>query len=217
MKKGRKVKEFQSKKRYLASFVIGTLLFLLIIGLSYSIAIYQYTKVSDVQGSTAYSLLEKKISYTFFDDDICSVKRFEEISTSLGEQGKVLEDLENKFGRNNVQVLERKRFYSVLLLEHLDYTQTYNEQCQDYKDSLLFFYSNVGNLDASEKAGRVLDSVNSENDVFIYSFDLDLDSIIIQELKEKYDIESSPTIVINGEEKLMWPFSKEKIEDFLVN
>lgn len=209
-------REIKHKKRYLASFLIGTLVFLLVIGLSYAVALFQYSRVSDVQSSTAYSLFEQKSSFTFFGDDICLEDNFDEVSRSLDHQGRIMEDLEKKFGRNNDKVLERKKFYSVLLLEHLDYVNLYNERCSPERNVIIFFYSNVGDNEPSERAGRTLNSVRSQNDrTLTYSFDANLDSFIVERLKEKYNITSVPAIIVNDEYKMEWPFSVDDIVNLL--
>ena len=180
-----KTRKIQSKKRYVLAFIIGTVVFFLVIGISYSVALFQYTRITNLQGILAYSLFEQKSLYTFFGDDICSGENFRKISESLGNQGKTLEDLEKKFGKDNRQILERKKFYSVLLLEHLDYVNSYNENCEPKMNTILFFYSNIENSDISDSAGRVLDGVGSQNQrVLVYSFDINLDSSIIHGLKE---------------------------------
>jgi hypothetical protein len=210
----------QSKKRYFISILIGTAVFLFILGISYSMALFQYTRVSNLQGVTAYSLFEKKSSHTFFGEDICSEKNLKEISISLGQQGKLLEDLENKFGKEDKQVLERKKFYSVLLLEHLDYVNLYNEKCEPKMNTVLFFYSNLRGAsasDLSEKAGMVLDTVGSQNEVVsIYSFDINLESTIIEKLKERYNITLAPVVVVNNETIINWPFSSRDVENKLI-
>lgn len=205
-------RKVQSKKRYLASFIIGTFLFILIIAISYSIAWYQYTRISNLQSELAYALFEKKSLNYFFGEDICLEENFKEMSDFLGYQGRILEDLENKFGKNNKQVLERKKFYSVLLLEHLDYVNDYNENCEKYQNTILFFYSNKDKSEDSDKAGRILSRVNSQNrNVSIYSFDVNLESLIITRLKEKYGVDSYPKIIVNEEHEFFWPFSSEEI------
>ncbi len=214
-------RKIQNKKRYFQSFVIGTLVFAFIFSLSYLIAFYQSGKVSSSQGITGYVLFEDKAAYSFFGEDICSNDNLKRISESLSYQGRVLEDLEEKFGKNNEMVLERKKFYSVLLLEHLDYVQEYNEKCTPPKDTILYFYSNIEGseeADISEKVGKILDNVyaDSEN-LIIYAFDTNLDSSIVQKLKEKYNVTHSPEIVVNENNNHVWPFARENIEKYLLN
>ncbi len=210
-------RKVQSKKRYLFAFLIGTFLFVLLISLSYSIAYFQYNRISNMQTNLANSIFDGKFSYTLFGNDICLENNFREVSNLLAFQGKSLEDLEDKFGKKDRGVLERKKFYTILLLEHLDYLNLYNEKCNSSIDYVLFFYSN-NNLDKDKSvdAGRILDYVYAnEDDLIIYSFDYNLNSEIIFSLIEKYDIESVPHVVVNGNQSFTWPFRSENVSGIL--
>jgi len=209
-------RKVQSKKRYLLAFLIGTLLFIIVVLISYSIAYFQYAKISDIQGETAYSIFEDKLAYSFFGEDICSIYNFRKVSDSLSYQGQILEDLEKKFGKDDKNVLERKKFYSVLLLEHLIYVKEYNKQCNQKINTIMFFYSNKDNPDASESAGKVLNSVYQTNqNLVIYSFDFNLESQSVDNLKKKYSVSKIPEIIINENQTLFWPFSSSEIKSYL--
>ncbi|MDO8467618.1 MAG: hypothetical protein Q7S56_01565 [Nanoarchaeota archaeon] len=211
-------REVQSKKRYVWAFVIGTILFLLIIALSYFFAFVRFQSITDLQTSSAYSLFEKKVDYTFFNDNICSAENFRSLTESLAYQGQTLQNLESKFGKDDVGVLERKKFYTVLLLEHLDYVNSYNSRCSPKFDSILFFYSNERNPDDSNDAGKVLDAAYSlDKNILIYSFDSDLNSTLVQKLKDKFNITNVPAVIINENKTLTWPFSVNDIEKYLSN
>lgn len=206
----------QNKKRYFFAFVIGTCLFFMFLGTSWFFSNVQYQKITDIQGITAYSIFESKLSYDFFENDICSEDVFQNISGQLAFQGDVINDLEERFGKNDEKVLNRKKLYTVVLLEHFDFINTYNEQCDANINTILFFYSNVLNSEQSITAGKILDSVYYRNqNVMIYSFDIDLNSEVIKNLKEKYGIEGSPVAIVNGQNKIDYPFVAEDIEQYL--
>lgn len=203
----------ESKGRYVASLVIGTIIFLLIILLSFAVAYFQHSRVVSLQGETAYALFEEKLRYTFFGEDLCLKSNFKKLTEHLGVQGRFLDDLEKKLGKDDSRVLEGKKLYTVLLLEHLQHVDRYNTECDEPVNTILFFYSNSGdNADSSEKMGRILDSVYSLNsNTAIYSFDVNLKSNVIELLKKKYAIEKAPTIIINGNKTLRWPLSSDEI------
>lgn len=212
-------KSVQSRKRYWVALAISTILFLLVISLSYGFAYFQSDRVSGMQRDAAYSLFEGKSAYTFFEEDICSQKIYSDLRDSLHHQSKVMEGLEDKLGKKDSRVLERKKFYSLLLVEHLDYMQSYNEKCEGKIDIILFFYSNTDELGlASSDAGRLLDVVRSRNpQTMIYSFDVNLDSKTIERLKQKYEIESDevPLIIVNDSEKIYWEYTLMKVESYV--
>ncbi len=194
-------REFQSGRRYIISFLIGTAIFILVFALTYSISYFEFRRISSLQEGLTYDIFKNKLDYSFFDEKICIDESFDKISRDLGFQGRIIDDLEKKLGKDNEDVLFRKKFYTLIELEHFEFINLLNERCNGNVQTILFFYSNSNpNLEISEDAGRLLDVVHSRNrGLIIYSFDIDLDSDLIEKLKEKYDIEGSPTLIVNGE------------------
>ena len=211
-------RKVQSKRRYIYAFLIGTFIFLSIFLLSYSFAYLQYQRISRAQQTVAYSIFENKLIYTFFRGDLCEHDSFERVSRDLGMQGRIIDDLENKFGKNDERVLLRKKFYTLVLLEHLDFVNQLNEKCGYNFNVILFFYSNeLGSGAAeSETTGRILDSVYSRNyeNTSIYSFDVNLESELIRLLKEEYGVDSPNTLIVN-DVKILNPRKIEDIETHL--
>jgi hypothetical protein len=195
-----KSRGFVSKKRYLASFIIATVLFILIVILSYSFSYVELRRVSSLQGAIAYDIFDDKLDYTLFEKDVCFQESFEKISQDLNFQGRIIDDLEKKFGKNDGRVLFRKKFYTLVELEHFEFVRLLNERCDLGISTALFFYSNdKADLGRSEDVGRILDTLHSRNpdNLIIYSFDVNLESDLINKLKIKYGIEDFPSVVIN--------------------
>ena len=210
-------REFHSKKRYLLAWGIGTLIFIAVLLLSYSISYLEFNRISNSQGLTAYSIFENKLIYSFPDENICSQESFRKVSEDLGFQGRIIDDLERKFGKNDAKVLFQKKFYSVIELEHFYFVNLLNEKCNSGINTILFFYSNLE--EDSEESNRVGDllsvAYNRNENISIYSFDVNLDSLLIKKLKEEYGVEKSPTIIINKEHKITSPQNIEEIETYL--
>ena len=176
---------FVSKRRYLASFIIATVLFILIVLVSYSFSYVELRRVSNLQEEVAYEIFDDKLDYTLFGKDVCFQESFEKISNDLNFQGRIIDDLENKFGKNDEGVLFRKKFYTLVELEHFEFIKLLNDRCDLGMSTILFFYSNDNtDLGRSEEVGRLLDSVHSRNSdsLMIYSFDVNLNSDLIEKL-----------------------------------
>jgi len=116
----------------------------------------------------------------------------------------LIDDLERKLGKQNEDVLLRKQFYALTELEHLEFIKEFNQKCNGNINTILFFYSNnASELEASEEAGRVLGVVSNRNeDLIIYSFDVDLASDLVDKLEDRHDITKTPVIVINEQTKI---------------
>ena len=81
----------------------------------------------------------------------------------------------------------------------------------------MFFYSNEKeDLERSENVGSLLDVVSRKNDnLMIYSFDINLESDLIKILRKRFGIEESPIIIINEKEKITNPGNIEEVEKLL--
>ena len=211
-------REFE-KKRYILSIIIGTVLFLLVLGITYSISYFEFQRISIQQTALAYRIFEDKLDYSFFDKPICFNESFKNISNDLAFQGTIMNDLEKKFGKGDAQVLLRKEFYSLIELEHLEFVNSKIKNCDFNTNTILFFYSNLNkDLSRSEEVGKMLTnlySINSNN-LIIYSFDINLNSTLIHNLLNKYNIEKSPTILVNKKFIIIDPKSVNDIEKYLI-
>jgi len=210
-------RKVQSKLRYLLAFLMGTVVFILVFVISSSISYLEYQRISSFQQQTSYTIFEDKLDYTLFGEDSCSNESFKKISEDLGFQGKIIDDLEKKFGKNDEKVLLRKKFYTLIELEHFEFVKILNEKCDFEIHTILFFYSNEkSESDRSEEVGRLLGTVYNRNlNLVIYSFDIDLDSHLVSKLKEEYNIEEFHTIVIDEDIKIINPKNINDIEKYL--
>lgn len=209
----------QSKKRYLFAFLIGTFIFIFIFALIYSISYLELQRISNLQGDIAYRIFEDKLAFSLFNQDICSNNHYlDKISDDLAFQGRIIDDLEEKFGKDDEKVLFRKKFYTLVELEHFEFVKILNEKCYSKRNTILFFYSNEKNdIVISENVGRLLNIIHSRNNnLTIYSFDINLKSNLINELKERYDIREFPTIIINENITIVNPQNINEIEKYLV-
>ena len=210
-------REFQSKKRYVISFLVGTFIFLFVFILSYSLSYLEFQRVSSLQYDLAYDIFSHKLDYLLFDLGICREESLDQVSRDLNFQGRIIDDLEKKLGKNNENVLARKKFYTLIELEHFEFVKFLNKECGSNILTVLFFYSNEDkDLENSEKIGRLLSTVYNRNEnLMIYSFDINLESDLITNLKNKFNITDSPSVIINENVKLFNPQNIGEIEIYL--
>ncbi len=213
-------RKFESKNRYVISLLIATFVFFLIFAVSYSISYFELQRVSNLQVDVSYDIFEDKLDYSLFNASICDEQYFGKISQDLGFQGRIIDDLERKLGKQNEDVLLRKKFYSLIEIEHLEFVKEFNNNCSKSKEkinTILFFYSNNESyIKESEEAGRILGVVAERNqNLIIYSFDIDLESDLVNKLEKKYNVTSSSTAVINEKTSIKLPANIQEIEKHL--
>ena len=86
--------------------------------------------------------------------------------------------------------------------------------CEDFVNTILFFYSNdEEDLQNSEKIGRFLEIIHSKNEnVVIYSFDINLRSKLMKNLLNKYGIDKDGILIINNNQFIENPRTLAEIE-----
>ncbi len=209
-------RKLQNWKRYVLAVIIGTAIFVTGFLITYFISYGEYLRVSNIQGELSYRIFQDKLKYSFFKEDICSIDYYSKITEDLAFQGQLINDLESKLGKNDEAVLFRKQFYTLVEIEHFELIRDLNRKCDYNVTVLLFFYSNTKeDLDESERVGNILGVVSQRNpDVKIYSFDINLDSELVTLLKEKYQVEKSPTVVVNEKVRVSEINNIDDIEKF---
>ena len=207
----------QSKKRYVISFIIGTVVFILILLLGYYLSYIEFFRVSQAQTDLAYTIFEDKLYFNLFNQSYCSNTSYSKVSEDLGFQGRIIDDLEKKFGKNHEGVLLRKKFYTLVELEHFEFVKNMNKQCKTNVSTIFFFYSNEkDDLGNGEELGKLLGVVYSKHpNLVIYSFDINLKSELIRKLKEKYKIDGPNILIVNDNFKLINPQNIKEIEVYL--
>ena len=211
-------RKFQSKKRYIYAFIIATALFILGFLITYSVAYIEYQRVVSLQDPISYEIFKNKMKHSLFNEDICSDNAFIEISEDLRIQGSFISAMESKLGKENKNVLFRKKFYTLIQLEHFEFVKTINKKCNKSINTILFFYSNnEEKRDQSENIGRLLSVIFQQNqdNLIIYSFDTNLDSEIINLLKEKYDVSTPIKIIVNENESFTTLTNTNQIQPLL--
>lgn len=179
--------------------LITTFLFLIGILIGYSISYYKYQDLYLKQESIKYDLLNIELESNFLDT--CDSIVLEGITSELSRMGQTIELLEERFGKNDIKVIDQKKKYSLLEVQHLLSISEFEKKCNANLSIILFFYSNKKDyVDAAQKIGFILSSLKNENPekIMIYSFDFDIDSSIITILKRYYHVEVPNTVIIEN-------------------
>ncbi|MEK6907060.1 MAG: hypothetical protein AABW45_00890 [Nanoarchaeota archaeon] len=200
------VKEINYKKFLLISLGFSVIIFTagLLLGIS-----LDTTKVNDLVVNINQNELniesyniEKEFLATF-GGDVCSLSgpRVEALSEEVGKIGRLLDKYEttNLFEENEFNYLKRK--YFLLEIKAYSLFTTLKKECNYNYTTILFFYDiNEGN---SLAQGNVLDAlIKIKPNTHIFSFDKSFkDDPTLETLKIHYDINTSPTLIINDKTK----------------
>jgi hypothetical protein len=212
-----KNRKLDSKRRYLWAFIIGTFLFFLGFYITYLVSQTELRNIGLVQNQLSYGLFEQKLINSFFLQNICEESTFSDLNRYRAIQGGAIDSLEKKYGKDNSIVLERKKFYTLIQIAHLEFLEERIEKCEYSMNVLMFFYSNQpSDAEESSRVGSLLDIVgNRGHNLQIYSFDYFLDSELIELLKEKYNVVDYPLIANLKGERVISPKNINEIESLL--
>ncbi|MBI2628923.1 hypothetical protein HYW74_02480 [Candidatus Pacearchaeota archaeon] len=189
-------------KHYLMAFIASTIIFILISLISYSISYLNYRDISS-RNNVINDYINDLSGY--ISELNCSNQLLFDSSERLDEVGFKMSILENRFGKDDVRVISQKKLYTQLELNHFNIVREFNNKCNTSFNTIIFFYSNKKEVkDENERVGFVLSTLKNKwpEDVMIYSFDYNLDSYLIYDLKSKYKVIDTPFVLVNERDKV---------------
>lgn len=203
-------------KKFIIAFILGTIIFFSVFLFGYSVSYYKLQDTVKAQEDLRYSLLSMQVEEELLGDSCENFNPFR-FSDERIRLGSIISVLEERLGKTNPQVLEQKKTYSVIEAKHFIYIKNHNENCEDKVPIILFFYSNIDlGKDEGARLGYMLTTLNNKRqDIMVYSFDYNLDSSLINLLKEKYKINAPNMLVINEKTPLNVFSTVEDIERLL--
>ena len=186
------------KSKFLAAFFITAFIFLLVIMANNYFNEAKLNQLNALYNNLRIDALNAEVQYEIISENPCVALNFDPISQELFKLGEKLTSMEESLGKKNAQVLDLKKYYSILEIRQYLFVKKSSKQCNKDATPILFFYSNNEDCPECESQGFVLNYIrNSVPGAYIYSFDVNLDSSPIKALKLSYNVTSVPSIVIN--------------------
>jgi len=207
-----------SKKRYFTAFVITFLIF--IVGLILGILVTEkraesITTINEIQ-KIDFNSLQTQLLFlnTISGERNCAAlsKTLEQNINDLEDTRKKLESYILRSLTDNEEFSLIKRDYMLSEIRYWLLASEAEEICDRDSVSILYFYSNVNCADCTTQ-GTVLTFLKSkfEEQLLIFSLDADFSQEpIIPIIKEAYEIEETPTLLI-GNKKFVGLTKKEEI------
>ena len=185
------------KSRFIAAFFITAFVFLLIVVTNNYINDAKLNKLNSIYDDIRIDSLNAEVQYELISENPCIALNFDPITKELFELGQKLTTMEDNLGKNNQQVLDLKKYYSILEVRQYLFVKKASKQCGKNATPILYFYSNELDCKDCDSQGFVLNYVrNSLPNIYVYSFDLNLDTSPIKALKIGHNITSVPSIVV---------------------
>lgn len=196
------MKDYQKPvpSRYLAAFAITTLIFLVGILIGNKISDAKLDSIDVLEKEIRIDVLGTELQYQLISENPCNLSNPAQLTEELYDIGSKLDFMENQRGKNDPQVLDLKKYYSMLEVQHWLLLKKTKERCGEEYNLILYFYSNLGDCDACDQQGHVLNYIHEKYpEVNIYSFDINIDNPVLRTIKELYEIRQPPTLIINDD------------------
>jgi len=202
-------------RRYLVALILTILIFLIGVMLGGGIANIKIGKLAKLEREMKTRIMDLELQFLLAEEQPCS-SELPGLAEELYQIGGKLNYMERQKGMDDPDVLELKKYYSLLQIRHWLFLKMVKERCKRDLHLILYFYSNEPKkCDRCGDQGIILSYLRKKYpNVRVYSFDVGLDSGAIKTLMKNFDIEVVPTVVVDG--KVLHGFQKkEELERLL--
>lgn len=210
-----------SWKKYAYTFVITAVIFITAIFLSNYFSQKKINEIKNIESRIAVDILASETQFSLLSELSCRDIGSSFLSKELATLGDKLAYTEQNRGSDDTEVLNLKKYYSLLQIKDFLLMQKIKDRCGSNQannngPSIMYFYSNEGDCENCEKEGYVLTKLRQDYpELRVYSFDYNLDLSALQTLISVYNIENNlPVLLIN--DKVYYGFkSVDEIKDAL--
>ena len=188
-----------NSSKYLVTLAITIALFMTAFGIS---SYANSKKTADLKGAEdkiAVDLLSSETQFDILKESSCSQLDNNILSDELDSLGNRLNYMEGQLGSTNEDVVQLKKYYSILQIKDYLLMKKYASDCKHQPVSVLYFYDNACN--DCTRQGYVLTYLRDTYPTLrIYSFDYGLDLSALKTLISinKVNDTTLPALLING-------------------
>jgi len=187
-----------SIRMYVFAFVISLLVFVvgLVVGwqLGFNSMNEMRTEMNNLASDSASMELIGLVGNQTFACPIYG-SEFSKLFNTTEQYGAKLQELENKNGKLDPNVMELKKDYASMQLRNYLLQKKMDPICGTQHDVILYFYSNE-NYSVQTDEGLQISALS--RDVYTYNFDVNVDSSVVNGLKAGYNVSKTPTLIVNG-------------------
>ncbi|MCU0660525.1 MAG: hypothetical protein MUD00_02860 [Candidatus Pacebacteria bacterium] len=190
-------------KKYILVFFITLSLFLTAVYLSNFFHRSRAEEIKSIQSKIAIDILSSETQYALLEDLSCKDVSNSMLSQELNSLGDKIDYQEsNSSAGNAADLVDLKRYYSLLEIKDYLLMQKVTERCGEKAFFILYFYTDKENCSECVKQGYVLTALREKYpSLRVYSFDYSLDLSAVRALKSIYKIDDRnlPALIINKE------------------
>jgi hypothetical protein len=186
-------------KKYIIALVITVTVFFSALYISNRFAAKRTAEVKAAEDKISLDILSSETQFALLKDSSC--KAFDHSTAFSEELNSLVEKLsymEQNLGNENADVINLKKYYSLLQIKDYLLVGQVNQKCGVKPITIIYFYSNKGDCAECQKEGYVLTSLREEYpELRIYSFDYNLDLSAVKTMRSLYGVRNTlPALII---------------------
>lgn len=188
-------------QKYSIVFIITAFIFFTALLVSNKLNDKRVEELRSIEGRIAINLLSSETQFALLQETQCIDVNTSILSEELGTLGSRLEYMEEKLSPDAPELIDLKKYYSLLEIKDFLLTKRLTEKCNIHSAVVLYFYSNIGDCKECEEMGSVLTYIRERYPLLrVYSFDSNLNLSAIPTLTSIYSIDTDklPAVVIDG-------------------
>jgi hypothetical protein len=185
--------------KYIITFVITSLLFITAFYLSNYFDNKKTENIKATEDQISIDLLSSETQFDILKQSPCNQLDDSILADELNTLGSRLNSMESQIGSTNADVIQLKKYYSILQIKDYLLMSSYGKECKTKPVTIVYFYTN-NNCQDCTKQGYVLTYLrDTYPGLRTYSLDYNLDVSAVKTLISLDKIPSAlPALIING-------------------
>jgi hypothetical protein len=186
-------------KKYISVFLITASIFAVAFFISSSLGDKRVDFIKSSADKLSLDILSLETQFEIFQDSSCESLSESILASDLAELGRRLNFMESDRGADDEEVINLKKYYSLLEIKDYLIMKKVGERCGAKPLTILYFYSNT-NCEDCAKQGYVLTKLQEYHpDLRIYTFDYNLDLNAMKALIAVHKVAPPfPVMVVDG-------------------
>lgn len=203
-------------KKYIVTFILTGTIFGTAIVVNNYFNRTRVTEMKSIYESISTDILSSETQFSLLSELSCKEVGSQILSQELGELARKIEFTEQNIGATSPDILQLKRFYSLLEIKDYLLMKRITERCGKKIIFAFYFYTNSDKCDDCIRAGNTLTKLREKYpELRVYSFDYLLDLSVIKTLISIFDIKDALPAMVMGDKVIYGYKDLDELEKLL--
>lgn len=204
-------------RKYILALTITVVVFFGALLVSNKLSSERLAEIRSIENNISMDILSSETQFALLKDSSCkAIDHGTAFSEELNDLTQKLSYMEDSLGSTNPQVINLKKYYSLLQVKDYLLVKQVKEKCGVKPITVIYFYSNAGDCADCVREGYVLTKLREEfPELRIYAFDYNLDLSVVKTMKSIYGVRNTLPALNIWEENYYGFKSAEDIEKII--